>query len=200
MREPFESEPEAFRFVLLTVAAFAVIAAAALLGGPWVGVPVWAVLTAAVAVAYLKRRPEQQEPAALPHVGPADERRILVVERDIPAGDGLVQEIGRIAAGGRTRVMVVAPPQTSRLRHWASDVDGATALARTRLDETVDRLRAVGIEADAQIGDEDPLEAIDDALRTFGADEIVISAHADVQRVVDKARERYAVPVTHIEA
>ena len=53
MRNPFRSEAEAFRFLLVTVAAFAAIAVASLLGGAWFGVPVWAVLTAAAATFYL---------------------------------------------------------------------------------------------------------------------------------------------------
>ncbi len=40
-----------------------------------------------------------------------------------------------------------------------------------------DRLREAGINARGEVGDADPLQAIEDALRTFGADEIVISTH-----------------------
>ena len=54
------------------------------------------------------------------------------------------------------------------------------------------------------MGDADPLQAIEDALRTFGADEIIISTHPEgrsnwLERgVVDSARERFAVPITHV--
>lgn len=56
MHEPFESEPEAFRFVLLTVVAWSLITAAAVVVGTWFGFGVWLVLTAAVAGWYLARR------------------------------------------------------------------------------------------------------------------------------------------------
>ena len=54
------------------------------------------------------------------------------------------------------------------------------------------------------MGDADPLQAIEDALRTFGADEIVISTHPMAGRTGSSrasstaARERFAVPITHV--
>ena len=54
------------------------------------------------------------------------------------------------------------------------------------------------------VGDGDPLQAIEDALRTFGADEIVISTHPEgrsnwLERdVVGAARDRFGVPITHV--
>ena len=55
-----------------------------------------------------------------------------------------------------------------------------------------------------EVGDGDPLQAIEDALRTFGADEIVISTHPEgrsnwlERNVVGAARERFDVPITHV--
>ena len=54
------------------------------------------------------------------------------------------------------------------------------------------------------MGDADPLQAIEDALRTFGADVIIISTHPEgrsnwLERgVVSTARERFAVPIEHV--
>ena len=45
---------------------------------------------------------------------------------------------------------------------------------------------------------------MEDALRTFGADEIIISTHPEgrshwLERgIVEAARERFAVPITHV--
>lgn len=199
MRSPFQTETEAFSFLLLTVAAFAVITVASLLGGAWVGVPVSGALTVAVAYLYLTRgrraRPIKTAPA---HVGAADERRILVVAGDTVADATLVEEIERKAAGYRTQVLVLCPAVTSPVRHWASDLDGAISHAHRVLDENLARLRAAGVDARGEIGDEDPLRAIEDALRTFGADEIIISAPPGDQAVVTRAREGFALPVTHV--
>ena len=52
--------------------------------------------------------------------------------------------------------------------------------------------------------DADPLQAIEDAVRTFGPDEIIISTHPAgrshwLERgIVAGARERFAVPITHV--
>jgi hypothetical protein len=102
------------------------------------------------------------------------------------------------------RVLVVAPALNSRLRHWTSDEDAARAGAQERVERSVDRLREAGIDARGEVGDGDPIQAIEDALRTFGADEIVISTHPEgrshwLERgVVDTARERFELPITHV--
>jgi len=101
-------------------------------------------------------------------------------------------------------VLVVAPALNTPLRHLASDEGPARAQAQDRLDRSLARLREEGIEARGEVGESDPLQAIEDALRTFGADEIVISTHPEgrsnwLERgVVTGARERFAVPITHV--
>ena len=90
------------------------------------------------------------------------------------------------------------------MKTFTSDVDEARAQAQQRLDASLARLRGEGIEASGEVGDGDPLQAIEDALRTFGADQIVISTHPEgrshwlEQGLVTKARERFTVPITHV--
>jgi GABA permease len=205
MRNPFGSEVEAFHFLLATVAAFAAIALAALLGGTWAGVSVWIVATAAAAVVYLRRgratMPVRTAPA---HAGAPGETRILVVADEAPADQALVREIERATAGHRGRVLVVSPAHASPVHRWVSDVDGARVLAQRQLDESLDTLRASGIEAEGELGEDDSLQAIEDALRTFGADGIIIVtpsgrfAGAGERDLVASARERFALPITHV--
>jgi hypothetical protein len=102
------------------------------------------------------------------------------------------------------QVLVVVPALNSPIRHWASDEDDARAAAAERLERSLQRLKDAGVGATGMVGDGDPLQAAEDALRTFGADEIVISTHPEgkshwLERgVVQKARERFTVPVTHV--
>ena len=104
----------------------------------------------------------------------------------------------------REEVLVVTPALNSPLKHWVSDEDGARAAAQERLDASLAQLAAAGVEARGEVGDGDPVQAMEDALRTFGADEIIISTHPPgrsnwLERgVVERARERFAVPITHI--
>jgi predicted TIM-barrel enzyme len=104
----------------------------------------------------------------------------------------------------REEVLVVTPALNSPLKHWVSDEDGARSAAQERLEESLSKLADAGVQARGEVGDGDPLQAIEDALRTFGADEIIISTHPEgrsnwLERgVVENARERFAVPITHV--
>ena len=134
--------------------------------------------------------------------GPA--RKILVVANETIGGDELRVLLGRKAEGVTEEVLLVCPALNSKLRTWTSDEDGARAAAQERLDECLARLRDAGITARGEIGDGDPLQALEDALRTFPADEIVVSTHPPgrsnwlEQGVVENARMRFDVPVTHV--
>ena len=203
-RNPFRTEAEAFQWLLLTIVAFAAVAAASLLGGWQVGLPVWIVVTAAAIWWYLRPLPDEVAPQAAPHVGGADERRLLVVANETLAGQDLLKAVERGAEGYQTQVLVVAPALNTKVRHWASDEDPARAEAQRRLDESLARLAGTGLDVRGEVGDSDPLQAIEDALRTFGADAIIISTHPEgrsnwLERgVVTSARERFAVPITHV--
>jgi GABA permease len=101
-------------------------------------------------------------------------------------------------------VLVVCPALNSPLRHWVSDEDAARAAAQERLDESLAPMRAAGLNATGEIGDGDPIQAIEDALRTFRPDELIVSTHPAgrshwLERgVVEKARERFDLPLTHV--
>jgi len=203
-RNPFRSEAEAFRLVLLTIASFAAVAAAALLVGWEVGLTVFAVVTAGGLWWYLRPLPESSEPQASTHVSAPNERRILVIANETVAGEELRAAIERAASGYRAHVLVVTPALNTKLRHWVSDEDGARAAAQHRLANSIAGLAAAGVDARGEVGDADPVQSIADALRTFGADEVIISTHPEgrsnwLERgVVETARERFAVPVTHV--
>lgn len=206
MQNPFRSEADAYRFVLVSVAYFAVIILAASLGGVWAGVAAFVVVTAIVAAWILftgkRERPVQVAP---PGRHPEDERRILVVANETVGGAALRHTIREKAEGyPRSKVHVVAPALNSPVRHWASDEDPARRAAEERLRASLERLRAGGIDASGEVGDAEPLQAMEDGLRLFDADEIVISTHPEGRShwlekgIVAGARERFAVPVTHV--
>ncbi|MDX6515019.1 MAG: hypothetical protein QOH73_685 [Gaiellaceae bacterium] len=204
MRNPLKSEAEAFRFVVITLAFFAAVIVAKLVVGWWLGLAV-AIVGLAVLL-YLLRSPElpPQRQSAPDHVGGADDLRILVVANETVGGGTLREVIAQKAEGYDEEVLVVVPALNSPLKHWVSDEDGARVLAQQRLDESLARLREHGVNVRGEIGDGDPLQAIEDALRTFGADEVIISTHPEgrshwLERgVVGAARDRFAVPITHV--
>ena len=203
MQNPLRSEAEAFRFLLGAVVYFAAIAIAGVINA-WAGLVVFIVLSAAVVWWWWRSRPEVVPEQVAPRRSAPGERRILVVANETVGGSELLDRIRELGEGSQTRVLVVSPALNTPLRHLASDEDPARAAARERLDRSLARLEREGIEARGEVGDGDPLQAIDDALRTFGADQIVISTHPEgrsnwLERgVVTGARERYAVPIHHV--
>jgi len=204
VRNPFRTEAEAFRFLLFTILGGAAIVIASVFGGAWAGVPVFGVVVVAAFLLYFRTRPEEREPTAPTRPTPEGERRILVIANETVGGSRLRQEIVRLAEGVQENVLVVCPALNSPLKHWASDEDDARAEAHQRLETSVDELRRLGVNVRGEIGDSDPLQAIEDALRTFGADCLIISTHPEgrsnwLERgVVEAARERFAVPITHV--
>jgi GABA permease len=203
MESPFRSEAAAFRFLLVTIGAFALIVIASWIE-PLLGLAVFLLLTGAAVWIFLRQRGERPPRQQVAHLSPSDEHRVLVVANETVGGHELMEEIGELALAGRMRFHVVCPALNSRLRTWTSDSDAASEAAQRRLDATLKRLADVGIEAEGEVGDVDPLVAIEDAVRTFHPDELVISTHPAgksnwLERgVVDAARERFDLKVTHV--
>jgi hypothetical protein len=203
--EPVSQRADAFELLIVAIGYFAAIGVASAFGGVWAGLAVFLVLTA-VAVLWIVRRGRAEKPVPQEHRrgGGPDEHRVLVIANETVAGRALREQVTHAAEGQRTRVLVVCPALNSPLRHWASDEDGARAAAQERLEASLAELRRAGVDAAGEVGDGDPLQAMEDALRTFGADEVVISTHPEgrshwLERgVVDAARERFTVPITHV--
>jgi hypothetical protein len=129
-------------------------------------------------------------------------RRILVVTTAVaPAAE--VDSIVRAHAGEDAEVYVVAPAsKISRLDRLTNAEDDARADAGDRAELAAEAVSGEKVEAHA--GDVDPLRAIEDALRVFPADEIVVLTAPDDQAtwlesgLGKDARERFSVPVTNL--
>lgn len=205
MQNPFRSEAEAYRFVLLLVGFFGAIAIAKAIGGTWAALVVFVLLTAVGAwwLLFSGRREPPPSTGSVRRSAP-DEKRILVVANETVGGETLREEIRRRAEDYEERVRVICPTLLSRVRFVASDEDAARAQAQERLAHSLSRLREIGVNCDGEVGEADPLQAIEDQLRTFGADEIIISTHPEgrslwLERgIVQGARERFDVPITHV--
>jgi GABA permease len=203
MESPFKSEAAAFRFLLVTIGALALIVVASYISTALGFLAFLALAGAAVAV-YMKQRGPAPAREHVESLGAPDERRVLVVANETVGGEELLSAISTLALSHKTRFHVVCPALNSRLKTYTSDEDPARDAAQQRLDVTLARLGSVGIEATGAVGDGDPVLAIDDAVRTYGPSEIVISTHPPGRSnwlekgVVDSVRARYDVPVTHV--
>lgn len=131
--------------------------------------------------------------------------KILAVVNEPIDADALRSAVGKDAADG-AEVLVIAPALNSKLRFWVSDPDPAIDRAQDVAQESVERMEEEGIDASGGTGESDPLQAIQDSLATFAADEIVLCTHRAGERnwlekgVVDDARERFPDrTVRHLE-
>ncbi|MGL6280421.1 MAG: hypothetical protein ACRC50_12810 [Gaiella sp.] len=173
----------------------------------WLLLGLGAVIAAAAVTWFVAARHRHPPVAAAPPTttrpSDASVHRVLVVADDCATDDAFVSAVTAHAAGRPVEVLVVAPALGSRLARWTSD-DAAYADAQQHLDATVAALRRAGIEARGHVGSHDPVQAADDGLRELRADEIVFATHPPEtasrleEDVIEAARERYALPVTHL--
>jgi hypothetical protein len=210
MRDDNRTELAAIPIVLALLGVlFAVMLLAELGIWGWIVFGVVAAVGIVVVAVVLMRRPahpaERDAPdaAALRAAVHDDAHRVVVVCDESCTSPAFVQELVGHAAGRRLAVFVAAPELGSRLARWTGD-DSARGDAGEHLSATLEALHAAGVDARGEIGAHDPLRAADDALREFPADEVVFATHAQgeanwlEQGVVEAARTRYDVPVTHV--
>lgn len=160
----------------LIVAAIAIpVAAAFVVGGPGVGAAVGALAGFAILVVAARQRPR----GPIPSPTPVDDRRhvLVVVTCPVEAPEA-VDEIARAAGLGGdapdTEVLVLAPARIGFLDRWASDVEAARRRAQENLVATVAALAKVGIAAEARVGDEDVVQAVEDRLQSYPASDVVL--------------------------
>jgi GABA permease len=205
MHNPLRSEAEAFNAVVVIGVAIAVLVAVALIAGSTAGAILFGVLLAAGAWFLWERSQGSERQSAEVASAAADVHGILVVANQTVGGRALLDEIARRCTGRSAAVRVICPAlTTSQLQHWASDTDEAAATAGERLDASLRAIRALGIEANGEVGDQDPNVALEDGLRAFAADEVIISTHPRERSrwlehgVVERARSTVPLPVTHV--
>lgn len=205
MHNPLRSEADAFRWLVIIGGGAVAVIALTLLTRPVFGVVLAAALLGfGAGVAYVNARGSLPRDVALTRGG--DGRfRLLVVANETVEGEALLDEIRERCGDRRSEILVVTPAlAASRASHWASDIDEAIELARQRMELSLIAIRELGLKAKGEIGDSDPNMAIEDALRVFAADEIVISTHPPERSrwlehgVVDRAREQIDLPISHV--
>jgi hypothetical protein len=129
--------------------------------------------------------------------------RLLVLTSEPVSADQLREALPGGADPTDAEVMVVAPAlHESALRFWLSDADEAIARADEVRRESVEQLGAEGVSASADTGESDPEDAVEDVLKTFAADRILLFTHGgDAQRYKedidpDALQSRFGIPVT----
>ena len=76
-------------------------------------------------------------------------------------------------------VLVLAPARIGFLDRWASDLEGARRQAQRSLVITVASLAKAGVAAEARVGDEDLVQAVEDAVGEYSATEVILVTAGD---------------------
>ncbi len=130
-------------------------------------------------------------------------RRVLALVSEPVSAEALAQALGPDGARD-AEVLVIAPALNTRTRFLLADPDPAIERAEEVQEETVERMTEGGVDAAGDTGEEDPMQAMEDTLQTFEADEIVLFTHPEGKRnwqeegLVDEAQERFDRPVRHV--
>jgi hypothetical protein len=184
-RNPFRSESEMFRFLVVVIVGAVLIGIGAWID-VWVGVAV-AIVAVAGVVWWLMQEPVPGAAEAAPRLAsdtPAGTHRVLVI---VPPG-GAAPSV----PDATTDVVVVVPALVSKTEALTGAVDDRRADAEQTALSLTRALSRDGRSVRGEVGADDPVLAVEDALRTFGADEVVVACDEDV---VDAIRARVAVPV-----
>ena len=188
---------------LIVLAVIVPITGAVLLAGPAAGFAAGAAVATAIVV--IAARTRYDEPI---EVASASDRRyhVLVVVTEPAADPGTVETISAAArkgarAGGSDReveVLVLAPALNSPLSHWLSDLRDARLEAQERLAVSVAALAAAHVEATGRVGDTDPVQAVEDTLASFPAQEVVFVTGQGAEGDVSEIRRRLDRPLRHV--
>lgn len=180
MRNPLRSEGDMYRFLWMVVGGAVVIVVGAVID-KWVGVA-FAVIAFLALGWWLFTEPVPgagDPPKPVVSSTPDGQRRVLIVA---PPGTQSV------AVPDGADVLVVVPALASKLEAATGAVDDRRADAESTATELARRLSAR-----AEVGADDPALAAEDALRVFGADEVLVAGD---EAMVDAIRERVAIPVS----
>jgi hypothetical protein len=175
--------------------------------GPGGGLAVGAIAAATILV--LAARAQFDEPI---EVAPsrADRFTMLVVVTAPLEDPRLAGAVAEIAGAGakstrpdaerRPEILVLAPATNSGIAHWLSDLRRARFDAQRRLTLSLATLATVHLDARGEVGDSDTVQAVEDTLRSFPAQEVVFVSRQGADGDVKEVRRRLDRPVRVLEA
>ncbi len=130
-------------------------------------------------------------------------RRYLVVANQTLGGEHLAEKVRACLAAGPSTFHVVVPATQPR-DHAVWTEGEARAIAQRRLERALERFAKMGAEAEGEVGDEQPLDAIADAMRDQDFDEVILSTLPPglsrwlKQDLPHRVERGCGVPVTHV--
>ncbi len=177
-----------WKLPLIAAAIVVPIVAGFAIAGPGLGVGVASLVAFTIVLIAARQRPLG------PLGSPAEDgrRHVLLVTTcpvEEPAAVGRIAAAATLGGSEDADVLVLSPARIGFLDRWASDVEGARQVAQQNLVATVAALAKAGIAAEARVGDEDVLQAVEDQLQSFPANEVVLISGAGEEKDAGPAAE-----------
>jgi hypothetical protein len=169
-----------WKLPLIVLAIVVPIVVGIMLGGPGVGLALGALVGVALVYVAVRMRPRGGigDPP-----DPLVRRRLLVVVghpvEDAGTTAAIATEAGVDGKRDLAEVMIIAPVRVGFLDRWASDLEHARREAQKALVVSVASLAKVGVVAEARVGDEDIVQAVEDQVGSFKATEVVLVTDTD---------------------
>ncbi|HKZ12812.1 MAG TPA: hypothetical protein VJL81_03095 [Solirubrobacterales bacterium] len=169
-----------WKLPLLVLAIAVPIVAGTLLGGPGTGLALAALVAVAIVYWAVQMRPR----GGIGEAPDTQVRRRLLVVVSRPVEDeatttAIAVEAGIDGTRDLAEVMVLAPLRIGFLDRWASDLEPAQEEAQKSLVISVASLARVGVVAEARVGDEDIVQAVEDQVGSYAATEVILVTAPD---------------------
>jgi hypothetical protein len=180
--------------LLIAVIAAAVAAAMALSSsvGAGLGLAVGALAVTALVVFAVRARPRERVEVAK---DAGSGRRVVVLATDEVTADA-AERVEKLAAGADD-VRLLIPLPSHRLERWLSAEDDARAEGERRLAHSAGALVAAGLPVSGSLGDHDPAQALEDELRDYPADEVLLLSEGDDDPLAE-LKGRLGLPLTRV--
>jgi hypothetical protein len=181
--------------LLIAVIGGSVAAAMAIQGtgiGAGLGMAVGALAATALIAFAVRARPRERLEVA---EGVEGESRVLVLATSEVTPEA-AQRIATLAAEADD-VRLVIPVPSDRLERWLSAEDDARAEGQRWLAHSAGALVAAGLPVSGSLGDPDPAQALEDELRGYPADEVVLLAEGGEDPLAG-VRGRLGLPLKRV--
>jgi hypothetical protein len=160
--------------------------------GAGLGMAVGALAATSLIVFAARAKPDKRVEVA----GSADAgHRVLVVATAEPTARA-AERVAELV-GSAEDVRLVVPVPSHRLDRWLSAEDEARHEAEARLARSAGALVAAGLPVSGSVGDPDPAQALEDELRDFAADEVVLLI-ANGKDPLAKVESRLGIPLRRV--
>lgn len=166
-----------WKLPLIALAIVVPITAGFVLMGPGLGVLVAAVIV--LGIVWLAARQSPRGPIGEPAADGA-RHLLLVITCAVEEPEAVRRLLDAAGLGGErgggdgASVLVLSPARIGFLDRWMSDVESSRQEAQHNLVATVAALAKAGVAAEARVGDEDVVQAVEDQLQSFPATEVVL--------------------------